>query len=133
MARLAGLPTDIITRAREILSNLERGEFDDSGAARLSRRAQEGVGVTQMGLFAPAESRVIEELRTFEVDRMTPVEALNTLARMVARLRGTLINPRRSVTMRVEWVEVCRNDRDMAGSMHGGRSARLLRLRSSWR
>jgi len=88
VAQLAGLPTDIITRAREILDNLERGEFDDSGVARLAHHAQEGERIAQLALFAPAESRVIEELRTLEVDRMTPVEALNALAQIVARLRG---------------------------------------------
>ena len=87
VARLAGLPADIITRAREILGNLERGEFDDTGLARLAHRTEDGQHVAQMGLFAPAESRVIEELRTLEVDRMTPVEALNALARLSARLR----------------------------------------------
>ena len=88
VARLAGLPADIIARAREILKNLEQGEFDEAGLARLAHRAESGQRVAQMSLFAPAESRVIEELRTLEVDRMTPVEALNALARMVARLRG---------------------------------------------
>jgi DNA mismatch repair protein MutS len=124
VARLAGLPADIITRAREILKNLEQGEFDDTGLARLSHRAEaapqdklsdSGIArlpdgseggqrgelddsgtahraedarrVAQLGLFAPVESRVIAELRTLEVDRMTPVEALNALARISARLR----------------------------------------------
>ena len=41
-----------------------------------------------MDLFASAEGRVLDELRGLEVDRMTPVEALNALARMAARLRG---------------------------------------------
>jgi DNA mismatch repair protein MutS len=88
VARLAGLPPGIIDRAREILKNLEQGEFDEAGLARLARRAEGGDRAPQMGLFAPAESRVIEELRAIEVDRMTPVEALNALARMVSRLRG---------------------------------------------
>ena len=88
VARLAGLPSGIIERAREILKNLEQGEFDEAGLARLARRAEGGERAPQMGLFAPAESRVIEELRTIQVDRVTPVEALNTLARMAARLRG---------------------------------------------
>jgi DNA mismatch repair protein MutS len=117
VARLAGLPADIITRAREILKNLEQGEFDETGLARLAhhpdpsgggqrahrtedgprgesddadtaRPADDGRRLAQLGLFAPAESRVIAELRTLEVDRMTPVEALNALARMAARLRG---------------------------------------------
>jgi DNA mismatch repair protein MutS len=88
VARLAGLPAGIIARAREILRNLEQGEFDDAGQARLAHSAGSGRTVAQMSLFAPAESRVLEELRAAEVERMTPVEALNALARMVARLRG---------------------------------------------
>jgi DNA mismatch repair protein MutS len=88
VARLAGLPADIIARAREILNNLERGEFDEAGMARLAHRAESGQRVGQMNLFTPGESRVIEELRALEVDRITPVEALNALARMAARLRG---------------------------------------------
>jgi DNA mismatch repair protein MutS len=88
VARLAGLPAGIIARAREILNNLERGEFDDAGQARLAHSSEGGRTAAQMSLFAPAESLVIEELRAAEVERMTPVEALNALARMVARLRG---------------------------------------------
>jgi len=88
VARLAGLPAGIIMRAREILKNLEQGEFDEAGQARLAHSAEANRAIAQMSLFAPAESRVIEELRTVEVDRMTPVEALNALARMAARLRG---------------------------------------------
>ncbi len=88
VARLAGLPTEIIARAREILSNLERGEFDEAGQARLAHSAERERTAAQFGLFAPAESRVVEELRALEVERMTPVEALNALARMVGRLRG---------------------------------------------
>jgi DNA mismatch repair protein MutS len=88
VARLAGLPPGIIFRAREILKNLEQGEFDEAGSTRLAHHAEGDPRVTQMGLFAPAESRVIEELRTLEIDRMTPVDALTTLARILARLRG---------------------------------------------
>jgi DNA mismatch repair protein MutS len=87
VARLAGLPDSIITRARQILANLEQGELDESGMARIARSPEGGRPVAQMSLFAPPESRVLEELRTLDVDRLTPVEALNALARMVGRLR----------------------------------------------
>jgi hypothetical protein len=40
-----------------------------------------------MGLFTPKESRVIDELRALEVDQMTPMDALNALARLAARLK----------------------------------------------
>jgi DNA mismatch repair protein MutS len=87
VARLAGLPPTIIARARQILSNLEQGEFDETGMARLARAPGDELGATQMNLFAPLESRVIDELRALDVDRMTPMEALNVLAAVVVRLR----------------------------------------------
>jgi len=87
VARLAGLPPTIIARARQILDNLEQGEFDETGMARLAHSPGGERGAAQMNLFAPLESRVIEELRALDVDRMTPVDALNTLAAMLVRLR----------------------------------------------
>ncbi|HXZ88149.1 MAG TPA: DNA mismatch repair protein MutS [Candidatus Binataceae bacterium] len=87
VARLAGLPGSIIARARQILTNLEQGELDESGMARLARSSEGGRPAPQMNLFARAESRVLEELRSLEVERMTPIDALNALARITARLR----------------------------------------------
>jgi DNA mismatch repair protein MutS len=86
VARLAGLPPTIIARARQILNNLEQGEFDETGMARLAHSSG-GQRAAQMSLFAPLESLIIEELRALDVDRMTPVDALNTLAALLVRLR----------------------------------------------
>jgi DNA mismatch repair protein MutS len=87
VARIAGLPPSLVARARQILSNLEQGELDESGMARLARAPERRTSIAQMSLFAPAQSRILEELKTLDVDRLTPVEALNTLARIVGRLR----------------------------------------------
>jgi DNA mismatch repair protein MutS len=87
VARLAGLPESVVARARQILINLEMGELDESGQARLARRPDASGGVAQLGLFTPAERRVIDELKMLEIDRLTPVEALNTLARALDRLK----------------------------------------------
>jgi DNA mismatch repair protein MutS len=87
VARLAGLPESVVARARQILINLEMGELDESGQARLARRSDAPSGVAQLGLFTPAERRVIDELKMLEIDRLTPVEALNTLARALDRLK----------------------------------------------
>jgi DNA mismatch repair protein MutS len=87
VARLAGLPPTIIARARQILHNLEQGEFDETGTARLARSPGMQRSAPQMNLFAPLESRIINELRELDVNRMTPMEALNTLAALVVRLR----------------------------------------------
>jgi len=87
VARLAELPPTVIARARQILNNLEQGEFDETGMARLAHSSGTESGAAQMSLFAPLESRIIGELRALDVDRMTPVDALNTLAALVVRLR----------------------------------------------
>ncbi len=88
VAKLAGLPAGIITRARQILSNLEQGELDDAGKARLARKADRSNRGAQLGLFTPIESRALEELRTIDIDRLAPVDALTMLAKLKSRLSG---------------------------------------------
>jgi DNA mismatch repair protein MutS len=87
VARLAGLPETVVARARQILANLEMGELDEAGQARLAHRTDAPGGAGQLGLFTPAERRVVDELKTLEVERLTPIEALNALARVVGRLK----------------------------------------------
>jgi DNA mismatch repair protein MutS len=87
VARLAGLPETVVARARQILANLEMGELDEAGQARLAHRSDTHGVAGQLGLFTPVERRVVDELRTLEIERLTPIEALNALARAVGRLR----------------------------------------------
>ena len=90
VARLAGLPEGLISRAREILTNLEQGELDGNGVPRLARgRRSDAAEGRQMSLFASREKRVLDELRMVDTDRLTPLEALNILSRLTA-----LLNPR---------------------------------------
>lgn len=53
VARLAGLPADVISRAKEILANLEEGEFEaDSGKPKLAQqRRKQKDNENQMSLF----------------------------------------------------------------------------------
>jgi DNA mismatch repair protein MutS len=81
VAHRAGLPPAVLRRAREVLVNLEGGEFDDRGRPRLARPATEGTP-TQLGLFQPAEDPVRAAVRGLEPERMTPIEALVELERL---------------------------------------------------
>ena len=84
VARRAGLPPQVIQRAREVLANLEGGEFDEQGRPRLARAPGTGPPA-QLGLFAPAtpaEDPLRAALRKLEPDAMTPLEALVELARL---------------------------------------------------
>ncbi len=58
VAQLAGLPTEIIQRSREILANLEDGEFIERGQPRLARKRPQRrrpSSSTQLTLFSEAE------------------------------------------------------------------------------
>ena len=87
VARLAGLPDSIITRAREILANLEQGELDEAGMPRIARDRRAKAVAPQLGLFSQKDERIVDELRSLDIERMTPMDALNALARLAARLK----------------------------------------------
>jgi DNA mismatch repair protein MutS len=83
VGKLAGLPQEVIGRAREILTNLEGREYDEVGKPRLSRSPQSGQSTGQLQLFsAPARSPVEEELEQLDLDSITPIEALQILSRL---------------------------------------------------
>jgi DNA mismatch repair protein MutS len=94
VARLAGLPREVLERAREVLANLEREELSRDGRPKLARRPSpsgptDGTSPTppaQLGLFPPEEDPVLRELREAPIDSLTPLEALNLLARLKNRL-----------------------------------------------
>jgi DNA mismatch repair protein MutS len=83
VARLAGLPPDVITRAREILQALERDELSRGGRPSLSGTPSEPQ--RQLGLFQPppsADDRLRSALEAVDIDRITPLEALTLLAQL---------------------------------------------------
>jgi DNA mismatch repair protein MutS len=87
VARLAGLPAGVVTRAQEILQNLERTEFDREGRPRLAHSdADPPSRSRQLSLFGAEEDAVIEELRRLRPDALTPLDALNLLADLKKRL-----------------------------------------------
>lgn len=76
VARLAGLPEEVVARAQEVLRDLEE---DESGAGILPRRAPAPAQVRQLTLFEAAPSPVVEKLKKMDISTMTPVEALTAL------------------------------------------------------
>jgi DNA mismatch repair protein MutS len=87
VARLAGVPQEVIGRAREILANLEQSELTAAGQPRLAHSRRGGGDDGQLALFAAAEERLAAELTAIDVDRLTPVDALNRLHLLVELAR----------------------------------------------
>jgi DNA mismatch repair protein MutS len=82
VARLAGLPWPVVARAREILYALEQDALARGGRPSLAHTPTEPQ--RQLGLFqAPSNAdQLVERLQALEIDRMTPLEALRTLAEL---------------------------------------------------
>jgi len=79
VARLAGLPQAVIDRAKEILLNLEKGEYGEGGVPRLARGKKAPPQSPQLSLFASADEPIRDRLKGIEVATLTPLEALNIL------------------------------------------------------
>ena len=90
VGRLAGLPPDVIERAREILRDLEGTH--SGGGAGLGRSGRHRPGSTpapdQLSLFRGEEHPLLKRLRETNIDALTPLEALNLLAELAALARG---------------------------------------------
>ena len=81
VARLAGLPREVIDRAKEVLANLEKGEFTDAGAPRLAGGKREAAAKPspQLSLFVDADDLLRRRLKELNIAALTPLEALNIL------------------------------------------------------
>ncbi len=77
VAQLAGLPRTVLSRAEDILTELEGGDYEGRRArrARRGRRAPQG---EQLPLLAP-KSSILEELEGLDIFSMSPLEALSKL------------------------------------------------------
>jgi len=85
VARLAGVPGEVLARARSILADLER---DEEGLARrilATAPARDPAAPVQLALF-PGRSPVEEELAALDLDRLAPLEALLKLRELQERL-----------------------------------------------
>ncbi len=90
VARLAGLPKEVITRAKEVLANLERVNYTESGNSRLATHAlNKSVVPPQMNLFENSQTlEFIQEFKNLAPESMTPLEALNCLAELKNKYVG---------------------------------------------
>jgi DNA mismatch repair protein MutS len=78
VARLAGLPTGVVNRAWEVLSDLE------SPGEPGRERGNTATPSQQLALFLPG-TELVDEVRALDVHNMTPLDALNKLYELQER------------------------------------------------
>ncbi len=81
VARLAGLPQKVIDRAKEVLSNLEKGELDAMGMPKIAttKKAVFKLKPSSQLTFFGQPDPVRSELKELKIDQLTPLEAINIL------------------------------------------------------
>lgn len=99
VAKLAGVPDSVISRAKEILADLvdadisaKAKEIAKLGAANKPRKKNhrpDDVDLEQMTLFDTAKDNdIIDELRNLDIGNLTPIEALNTLYQLQNKIKN---------------------------------------------
>jgi DNA mismatch repair protein MutS len=87
VARLAGLPAQVLDRAREILKKHEEGEHEISNhLTRQYKRRKTSSPQSQMSLFMVTDHEILEELKQLNLDNLTPLQALERLHELKGKL-----------------------------------------------
>lgn len=78
VARLAGLPLEVIGRAKEVLTNLEKEELNEAGEPKFASHKPKK-GTVQLDLFGAREDSLLSELMNTDMEALSPEDALNKL------------------------------------------------------
>jgi DNA mismatch repair protein MutS len=79
VAKLAGLPDEVIRRAREVLAEHENAESRLTAHIGAGNSAERSA---QLTIFTPLSQPVVEKIRELDLDSLTPLAALNLLAEL---------------------------------------------------
>jgi DNA mismatch repair protein MutS len=86
VGRLAGLPSAVLERARKLLALFEGEQIVSALGGPPGKRAKPAP-MDQLTLFGAATHPVVDELKTLDPQKLTPLEALTLLDRLVSRAR----------------------------------------------
>ena len=87
VAKLAGVPEDVIVRAKQILLDLEADNVRDV-IVEQKKRGKDKISDEQLFLFQSIESQVAGEIKRIDENSITPVEALNLISSWKKLLKG---------------------------------------------
>jgi DNA mismatch repair protein MutS len=77
VAKLAGLPADVVNRAREVLAEHESAER--SAVKHLAHDEARQSGPMQLTIFTPLSQKIVDRIKETDLDRISPMDALHLL------------------------------------------------------
>lgn len=88
VARLAGLPKEVLQRAKEILNTLENNSFDLQGKPVIAGKS-DPPATLQLDLFKEDKRQeALEMIRSANLENLTPLQALNLLNELKSKLNN---------------------------------------------
>jgi DNA mismatch repair protein MutS len=81
VARLAGLPPQVIQRARQVLKQHERSERHNVAA--------ETEAPLQLTMFTPLSQRILDRVQEADINSLTPLQALNLLEELQGEIKSS--------------------------------------------
>jgi DNA mismatch repair protein MutS len=88
VARLAGIPREVLERSKQILARLEQDHLDSGGRTKWSRKPKIRTSELQLTLFSAAEHPLLEKIRAIDVNQLTPLAALALVEEWQRSLAG---------------------------------------------
>jgi DNA mismatch repair protein MutS len=80
VAKLAGMPASVVERAKEILNNLQKDSFLGNIRSRFSENKDKDEKQFNFFENASTEHPIVEKIKKIDIDRLTPLEALEKMA-----------------------------------------------------
>lgn len=82
VAKLSGIPSGVIDRAKQILTEIE------TEGIKIIKTESEPKVDDQVSLFDNTTSEIIDELKYLDINTLTPIEAMSTLAEVVEKAKN---------------------------------------------
>ncbi|MBI5417404.1 DNA mismatch repair protein MutS [Candidatus Poribacteria bacterium] len=88
VARLAGLPKQVIVRAKEILKELEENSLDESGKPKLAHTETNNMDI-QLDLFITNDAwkKILEEISIIDINNITPIQSIQKLSEIILKIK----------------------------------------------
>ena len=92
VAKLAGMPLSIVERAQQILADMESNSTKNTtphiGSGKATLSAPEGMQLSFFQLDDPVLEQIRDEVKTIDINNLTPLEALNKLSEIKKLVGG---------------------------------------------
>jgi DNA mismatch repair protein MutS len=87
VANLAGVPSEVTSRAKNILRDLEENDINYSNNISSNVDIKENKSENQIDIFKMKENEIIELIKNIDLINLTPLESMNLLNELIDKTK----------------------------------------------